>query len=409
MIAAWIGFMPFRMPVRTTLFFLVATLLEPRLVAQQTYELRHAYSGVQFSDCPVSLAIARDEESRTIVALQRGMVHLLPSDRTGAHAPVFLDFREKLKEEIHFEAGFHALVFHPDFKTNRRVFLSYSQSNPRRNVLSEMLVPSGPEFAADPSTERVILEIPHPLADHYSGSMAFGPDGMLFYAVGDGGLRDDPMGMAQHPFLLQGKILRLDVNQSGSSRPYQTPRDNPFADKQEWRSEIYALGFRNPWGISFDPVTGDLWAADVGQDLHEEINRVVRGGNYGWGERDGTERLGARKDAPAPPEGTVYLDPVHSYSRMNGDGICIVGGMIYRGERLSHLQGTYLFADWGVGKVWAMRPPETPGRRAEEIKLLYITREPGFNPTQICPDENGEPLILNHRGWIEELVPSESP
>src|SRR5690606_27060796 len=107
----------------------------------------------------------------------------------------------------------HAVVFHPGFAENRRVFLSYSQSNPRRNVLSEMLVPEG-TFAADPSSERVLLEIPHQLADHFSGSMAFGPDGMLYYAVGDGGLRDDPMGMAQHPFLLQGKILRLDVNTS---------------------------------------------------------------------------------------------------------------------------------------------------------------------------------------------------
>lgn len=401
--------MPFRILVRTILVLLVATLLGSHLFAQQNFEIRHAYPGIQFPDCPVSLSIARDDEPRTVIALQRGMVHLLPSDRTETHAPVFLDFRDRLKEEIHFEAGFHALVFHPDFKTNRRVFLSYSQSNPRRNVLSEMQVPIGSDFAADPTTERVIMEVPHQLADHYSGSMAFGDDGMLYYAIGDGGLRDDPMGMAQHPFLLQGKILRLDINQTESTRPFQIPKDNPFADKQEWRGEIYALGFRNPWGIAFDPLTGDLWAADVGQDLHEEINLVVRGGNYGWGERDGPERLVARKDQPSPPEGTVFIDPVHSYSRMNGDGICIVGGMIYRGERLPHLQGTYLYADWGVGKIWAMRPPEKPATRAEEIHLLYTAVEPGFNPTLVCPDENGEPLILNHRGWIEELVPSVSP
>jgi len=386
--------------------FLIAVLVGPVLsaAAQNRYELKPVFPALNYPDCPVDVAYTSEDPPRGIVALQRGLIHVLPADRESASSPVFLDLRPQLKEEFHFEAGLHAVVFHPDFAKNRRVFLSYSQSNPRRNVLTEMLVPEG-TFAADPSSERVLLEIPHQLADHYSGSMAFGPDGMLYFAVGDGGLRDDPMGMAQHLFLLQGKILRLDVNTSeNDDRPYLIPVDNPFAGKQEWRGEIYALGFRNPWGISFDPHTGDLWAADVGQDLHEEINWITAGGNYGWSERDGTERLASRKDQPPVIPAVPYTDPVHRYSRLDGDGICIVGGMLYRGTKLKELTGCYLYADWGMGKVWAMRPPDHPGERAKEIRLLYQASEVGFNPTLICPDENGEPLILNHRGWIGDLV-----
>lgn len=391
---------------RLILFSLVA--LSVPCPGQNRYDVRPAYPTLVYPDCPVSVAFTPGNPPRGVVALQRGLVHVLPMDRTSSDSPVFLDLRPHLKDEIHFEAGLHAVVFHPDFERNRRVYLSYSQSNPRRNVLSVMTVPEG-GFVADPSSERILLEIPHQLADHFSGSMAFGPDGMLYFSVGDGGLRDDPMRMAQHPFLLQGKILRLDVDTRADERPYRIPGDNPFAGLQEWRGEIYALGFRNPWGLSFDPQTGELWAADVGQDRFEEVNRIVAGGNYGWSERDGTERLESRRDqAPSVPA-SPYLDPVHSYSRFNGDGICIVGGMVYRGSRLGDLHGCYLFGDWGTGKIWSLRPPEDRSARADEVNLIHQAAEAGFNPVGICPDEKGEPLVLNHRGWLGELVPTPAP
>jgi glucose/arabinose dehydrogenase len=377
--------------------------------AQNRVEVRNAWPSLVFPDCPVSVAFTREDPPRGIVALQRGLIHVLPGDRASTHAPVFLDFRPQLKEEIHFEAGLHSVVFDPDFARTRRVFLSYSQSNPRRNVLSVMEVPAG-GFAADPSSERILMEIPHQLADHFSGSMAFGPDGMLYFSVGDGGLRDDPMRMAQHPFLLQGKILRLDVRTGKDDRPYLIPADNPFVGRQEWRGEIYALGFRNPWGLSFDSLTGELWAADVGQDRFEEVNRIIAGGNYGWSERDGTARLASReesKDPPLLPE-TPFIDPVHSYSRFDGEGICIVGGMVYRGSRLAGLHGCYLFADWGAGRIWSLRPGTEPGGiqpgPVPDVTLLHQPTEAGFNPVLIAPDANGEPLVLNHRGWIGELV-----
>ncbi len=385
---------------------LLAAFVTP-VPAQNRFEVRHAFPGVQFADCPVSLAYSPEMPPRGVIALQRGLVHVVPDDRKGTEAPVFLDFRERLREEIHFEAGIHAILFDPDFVRNRRVYLSYSLSDPRRNVLSVITVPVD-RFEADPASEKVLLEVPHQLADHYSGSMAFGPDGMLYYGIGDGGYRDDPMGMAQHPFLLQGKILRIDVRPTAGARPYRIPRDNPYFGKQEWREEIYALGFRNPWGLSFDQENGQLWVADVGQDRFEEVNLVVAGGNYGWSERDGRERLLGRANQTEVGTRKPYIDPVHSYSRLDGDGICIVGGFVYRGTRHPSLEGCYLFADWGVGKIWALHPPRDPdGPR--QVELLHTPADPGLNPTLIVPDAEGEVLVLSHRGWIEELYEVVSP
>lgn len=369
-----------------------------------------AWETLRLPDCPVSIAHAWGETPRSLVVCQRGMVYLLPEDRASNDQEVFLDFRERLKEEIHFEAGLHALAFHPDFARNGRFYLTYSQSDPRRCVLSEMCIApgwgQGEPLRAVPATERVLLEVPHMLGDHYSGSIAFGPDGCLYWGIGDGGFRDDPKHTAQHPFLLQGKILRLDVDRRTGARAYAIPRDNPFVNDQAYRPEIYAMGFRNPWILSFDPPTGDLWMSDVGQDLHEEVNVVRAGGNYGWAERDGPARLLVRESAPQPDE--PYVDPLHSYSRVNGDGICIVGGFVYRGDRLTALQGCYLFGDWGYGKVWALRP-DVERARAESVELLHAregdSEDERFNPTAIFPDRDGEPLILSHTGKIHTLAP----
>ena len=366
-----------------------------------SYQLTKAWTQLQFPDCPVVYAHTAGDQPKQIVALQRGLIKVLPDDRSSSDSPVFLDVREQLRDEIHFEAGVHGVAFHPDFEKNRRVFLSYSQSEPRRNVLSEFTVQKNP-FRADPATERIILEVPHQLADHFSGSLTFGPDGCLYWSIGDGGLRDDPHGSAQHPFLLQGKILRLDVDHRSGRRAYSIPDDNPFVGQQEWRAEIYALGFRNIWGMSFDSKSGALWAVDVGQDMFEEINVIHPGGNYGWGERDGNERLLAKQARPEIPGN--YISPLHVYSRAQSEGICIVGGAVYHGEKLPELNDCFLYADWGYGKVWALRPNEALNA-VEENELLVKRDEDGerFNPTGLYLDTKGEPLILSHSGWLHSL------
>lgn len=293
-------------------------------------------------DSPVMLTTIPDGRGEQVIAMQRGELCSLHLDGTGQWRP-FLDFRERMKGIVLFEEGVHGIAFHPRFAENRLFYLSYSQNEPRRTVISEMKATEGDAPVAIPSSERILLEVPQPLADHWGGHIAFGPDGFLHIALGDGGLRDDPLRLAQNTWVLNGKILRIDVNTRTGTLPYGIPADNPFIKEQTVRQEIFALGFRNPWGLSFDSKTGQLWCADVGQDAWEEINMVNSGGNYGWSDRDGPT-----KSVFQPHEFRANLsliDPVHAYTRMRGEGICVVGGQVYRGNKLAGLDGAFVFAD----------------------------------------------------------------
>lgn len=351
-------------------------------------------------DSPVSLATLPGADGEQVIALQRGEFCALRLDGSGEWRS-FLDFRKKMEGIVLFEEGVHGIAFHPEFEKNRLFYLSYTQNEPRRTVISEMRATEGKHPTALPETERVLLEIQQPLADHWGGHVAFGPDGFLYIALGDGGLRNDPYRLAQNPWVLHGKVLRIDVNSRTGSLPYGIPADNPFVKEQTVRPEIFALGFRNPWGISFDSQTGHLWCADVGQDVWEEINLVKKGGNYGWSDRDG----------PTTPEfqphpflqGMVTTDPVHAYTRMRGDGICIVGGLLYRGEKMPVLQGTFLFADWGYGTVWALQMDTFNERATRRFQIHRKEEGDKLNPTLVTADADGEPVLMSQEGALYRL------
>jgi glucose/arabinose dehydrogenase len=355
--------------------------------------LTPAFPNLKFDDNATASAVVPDGSQRVVVALQRGQVRTLPLDRAAEEAPLFLDLRDKLKEEKEFEEGLHGLAFHPQFAKLRRVFVCYSQSGPRRTVLSEFMVPEGEAFQADPRSERVILEVAHPQTTHWSGCIAFGPDGYLYVSIGDGGLRDDPYRMGQNMWALHGKILRIDVDGRSGGLAYGIPADNPFVKKPEVRAEIWAAGLRTPWGLSFDRQTKTMWCADVGQDRWEEVNLIKPGANYGWSEREGPQRFVSREKVPE--EGGPFTDPVYAYP--HSDGISITGGYVYRGHRLPVLHGQYLFGDWGVGKLWSMGWDAGTGE-STGVQLLYAKGAdfPGFNPTVIGHDARGEPLIFSH-------------
>ena len=355
-------------------------------------------------DSPVTLASLPDAGGEQVIAMQRGEFCALRLDGSGMWRP-FLDFRAKLKGLVLFEEGVHGIAFHPRFAENRLFYLSYSQNEPRRTVISEMRASTDSTPDALPETERILLEIPQPLADHWGGHLAFGPDGCLYIALGDGGLRNDPYRLAQNPWVLHGKILRIDVNNRSGTLPYAIPADNPFAKVQTVRQEIFALGFRNPWGLSFDTRSGQLWCADVGQDLWEEINRVESGGNYGWSDRDGPVKSAFHTHSYLPD--TTTTDPVHAYTRMRGEGICIVGGLLYRGQKLPRLNGAFVFADWGYGTVWALEIDPASGLPTRRSVLHRKDPEHKFNPTLVTADVDGEPVLLSQDGALYRLEQDE--
>ncbi|MGI8604849.1 MAG: PQQ-dependent sugar dehydrogenase [Verrucomicrobiales bacterium] len=354
---------------------------------------------------PVSVVSAPDGSDRPFLVQQRGQIMILPADRRGSDMKVFLDVSDRKLEENEFEEGLLGLAFHPRFKENGCFFIYYTQQDPKRSVVAEWRVAAGDSSKADPATERILMEVPQPFWNHKSGNLLFGPDGMLYIALGDGGKRDDVTRFAQNLFALHGKILRIDIDSRSGARAYGIPKDNPFVGKEGTRPEIWASGLRNPWGISIDRETGLFWCADVGQDLWEEIDLIVKGGNYGWSFREGARPFALRKDPP--PEGSKFIEPIHEY--LHTQGISITGGFVYRGQRLPALRGRYIYGDWGSGRLWSLNY-DANERRVIDNKLLLEPEldEKGaakVKPTAFCEDASGEILVLNWNGGIQQMVP----
>jgi glucose/arabinose dehydrogenase len=227
---------------------------------------------------------------------------------------------------------------------------------------------------------RVLLEISQPYANHNAGQLAFGPDGMLYIGVGDGGKRADPLGHGQNLGTLPGSMLRIDVNGKQDGLAYRIPPDNPFVDRPGARPEIWAYGLRNPWRFGFDPL-GRLIVADVGQDAFEEIDIVSRGANLGWPVREASHCFG---EAPkCTPRG--FVDPVFEYGRDWGKSI--TGGKSYAGKSVPWLVGRYVFADYVSGAVWALRLPDAG--KAYSSDCVKIAQR-SWMPSTFGRDEDGE-------------------
>ena len=302
-----------------------------------------------------------------LVLEQTGVVRVLQDGALRA-AP-FLDLRDRVValHADYDERGLLGLAFDPDFATNRRFFVYYGAplragadaTMDHTNRLASFTVRPGDPLRADAGSERVVLEFEQPQFNHSGGGLGFGPDGDLYLATGDGGGEGDaspghsPQGNAQDPDRLNGKVLRLDVRDAArGGRPYAIPSDNPFA-AGGGRPEVYALGFRNPWRLSWEPA-GDrrLLVSDVGFGRYEEIDAVVRGGNYGWRIREGAHCLDLAAPlsplascSPTGGDGGALIDPVVEYSHAD-IGIAVVGGYVYRSAAIPALAGEYVFADF---------------------------------------------------------------
>ncbi len=296
---------------------------------------------------PVQAVQAPGDDAHLFVLEQAGRVLRLDLRQPDTAQPeVWMDIREQVNDRGN-EEGLLSIAFHPQFQTNRQFFLYYTASSPRRSELTRFTVDAAGR--PDIASAKVLLEVGQPYSNHNGGTVLFGPDGMLYLSLGDGGAANDPHGHGQNLGSLLGKILRLDVDHPAQGRPYGIPADNPFVGTKDARPEVWAYGLRNVWRMSFDRADGRLYAGDVGQNEWEEVDRIEKGGNYGWNPREGRHAFPGKPGA----FGHDYLEPIAEYR--HSDGVSVTGGFVYRGKRLPSLQGVYLYADYAFGTIWGLR------------------------------------------------------
>ncbi len=342
---------------------------------------------------PVFITHAGDDD-RLFVVEQGGRILVFPAEAGAESTRVFLDLGTRVRTE-HNEEGLLALAFHPQYSTRGTFFVFYSASNPRRGVLSRFDVDARDPTRARLESETVLLEVPKRWGNHNGATLLFGPDGFLYLSLGDGGSAGDPLDAGQDLGSLLGKILRLDVDRGTGTRAYAIPADNPFAGTEGARPEIWAYGLRNAWRMSFDRETGDLWAGDVGQNQWEEIDRIVRGGNYGWRIREGAHvfRHGTAR--------TPLIDPVFAYGR--DEGACVVGGYVYRGTRMRGLAGAYVYADYVTGTIWALRA------RGDTVLVQREILSQPLNISSFGEGRDGEIYLCAFDGRIYRLEEATGP
>ncbi|HWY85291.1 MAG TPA: PQQ-dependent sugar dehydrogenase, partial [Gemmataceae bacterium] len=315
-------------------------------------------TGVSYPLRPLLLTHAGDRSNRVFVGIQQGVVHVFPNDQKATQTKIFLDIQPKvLYQDKENETGFLGLAFPPDYKKSGAFYAFYTlKSEKMTNVVSRFHVSKDDPDKADPASEEILLKIVRPYWNHDGGTICFGPDGYLYIALGDGGLGNDPHGNGQNLNTLLAGVLRLDVSRQENGLPYAIPKDNPFVGRKDARGEKWAYGLRNIWRMSFDRKTGKLWAADVGQNLFEEINILKAGGNYGWSVREALHPFGAKGVGPRED----LIDPIWEYNHDVGKSI--TGGHVYRGKRLPELEGAYLYADYVTAFIRALRYDETKRR-----------------------------------------------
>jgi glucose/arabinose dehydrogenase len=294
---------------------------------------------------PLAIAAPNDGSGRLFVAAQDGKAWVVEADGTTRPGPL-VDLSDRLRSGG--EQGLLGIALHPGFPTDPRVFVDYTDKAGDTIVASLTLDPGDPN-RLDPASQRQLLFVDQPFANHNGGALAFGPDGYLYVSLGDGGSGGDPQGNGQNTNALLGKILRLDIDSSGGDQAYAIPSDNPFANGGG-RGEVWLYGLRNPWRLSFDRANGDLWIGDVGQNAFEEVD-VARAGigglNFGWNRMEGSHCF--RSDR-CERDGLTL--PVSDYGR--DLGCTVIGGYVYRGSRYPFLAGTYLFTDYCSGEIFAL-------------------------------------------------------
>ena len=338
---------------------------------------------------PIGIAAAGDGSGRLFVIEQGGRIRVIDDGRL-LDQPV-LDIADRITAGG--ERGLLGLAFHPQYAENGRFFVNYTDLCGNTAIV-EFRVSDGDPNLAEPRPIQVLLQIVQPFGNHNGGGIAFGPDGALYIATGDGGSGGDPLNNGQRLDTLLGKLLRIDVDARETDRPYGLP-DNRFASRHLAQPEIFATGLRNPWRFSFDRETGDLWIGDVGQGELEEIDLLpagrIEGANLGWPAFEGSRRYRGDPAADAVP-------PVFEYGRDEGQSV--VGGYVYRGAAIPGLASTYLFADTYTARVRALR---VEGGRVVDHRDLDLP-VPGGLVASFGEDADGELYVLSLASGVHRIV-----
>ncbi len=326
---------------------------------------------------PVDIQNAGDDSGRLFIVEKTGRIRVIKNGQL-LETP-FLDITDRVNSGSS-ECGLLGLAFHPKYKENGYFYVNYTGAG-GDTFISRFQVTGDPDIA-DPASEKRLLTVKQPYPNHNGGATTFGPDGYLYLGLGDGGSGGDPLGNGQNTGVLLGKILRIDVDHGD---PYSIPADNPFGN------EVWAHGLRNPWRISFDKGTGDLWIADVGQNSWEEIDYAPRGtpggANYGWNIMEGDHPYNGQ---PGPD----LIPPVAEYS--HSLGCSVTGGYVYRGS-MPEWQGIYLYGDYCSGTIWGL----VKSGDGWQNQVLFETN---FNISSFGVDESGELYLASLGGTIYKLT-----
>jgi glucose/arabinose dehydrogenase len=345
---------------------------------------------------PVFLTSAHDATGRLFIVEKTGRIRIFKHGRV--HARPFLDLSASVSGGS--EQGLLGLAFHPDFATNRRLYVDFTNRS-GNTVIREYRQSASHPSRVNPSTGRTILRIRQPYGNHNGGMLAFGPDGYLYIGMGDGGSAGDPGNRAQSTSSLLGKILRIDVDGTTATQEYRSPASNPYVGRAG-QNEIWQLGLRNPWRFSFDRSTGALWIGDVGQARYEEVDPAPvtatgagRGLNWGWHVLEGftcySPSTGCDTSGMTPP--------LLAYSHATNGRCAITGGYVYRGPRVPELRGGYVYGDYCSGEIWVVPASDTSpssGTRLLDTSLLI---------SSFGENGRGELFVCDLRGNVYKVLP----
>ena len=369
----------------------LALLYASRAQAAEPLEFVETFRNLDRFQRPIFLTAVDDGSDRLYVVEQRGMIWSFRNAPEVSERKLVLDITDRVTAAGHGgnnEEGLLGLAFHPQLEEKRAVYLYYSAGDPRRSVVSRFKFDPD-EGTIDPDSESVVMTVRQPWGNHNGGMMAFGPDGMLYISLGDGGSANDPQGNGQNLKTLLGSILRIDIDRQDEGKAYAVPPDNPFVGRSDAQGEIWAYGLRNVWRFSFDRETGDLWAGDVGQGKWEEIDLITKGGNYGWDFMEGTHPFENTHRAP-----TGLIGPVVEYSHR--EGVSVTGGYVYRGSAVPAAKGLYFYGDFGTSHIWYLRYED--GRVVENVKFSRAPQLASFGE-----DAAGELYAVSLHGRIYRL------